>query len=226
MLSTAGVIAIILNLPDNSLLSVIQPAYMFRKSISGIVILNILFTSVVFSQTQGDLPPQILKLLPEGTELISRNFTSSPTIAVAEFVAEKKIAIDRTVEYHLLIRAFDNSSPTWKMRSMAYRKQMDDRIGKSRSGLAPESADPALITVDPVTETKYGWGSALTQRLLNHPPNASEYVTYDCAYFGMTGGIVFELYVHNIPDNPGAANKWAKDVADVVARLTISNIGN
>ncbi len=75
-------------------------------------------------------------------------------------------------------------------------------------------------------ETKNSWGSGLTQRLLNHPPNASQYVTYQCAYFGMIGGIVFELFVSGIPDSPEEGDKWAQKVAEVVSRLTVSNIGN
>jgi len=70
------------------------------------------------------------------------------------------------------------------------------------------------------------WGSGLTQSLLNHPPNASQYVTFDCAYFGMIGGIVFELFVSDIPESPEEADKWAQKVAGVVANLSISNIAN
>ncbi|MFZ0280495.1 MAG: hypothetical protein WAL29_02505, partial [Bacteroidales bacterium] len=207
---------------------IFRPNQLLRpiKTITGFVILNILFVSVTVAQTRGDLPPGILELVPSGTELSSQDFTASPTIAVANFTADKNVAIGRTVEYKLQFRVFDNSSPTWKMRESAYRKQMEDRIDNNRASLAPESANQGMFTADPVKETKNSWGSGLTQRLLNHPPNASEYVTYQCAYFGMIGGLVFELYVSGLPDSPGEGDKWAQKVAEVASRLTVSNIGN
>ena len=196
------------------------------KTITGFVVLNILFVSPTVAQTKSDLPPRILELVPSGTVLTSQDFTSSPTIAVANFTAEKNVAIGRTVEYKLQFRVFDNSSPTWKMRESAYRKQMEDRIEKNRASLAPESANQGMFTADAVKETKNKWGSGLTQRLLNHPPEASQYVTYHCAYFGMIGGVVFELFVSGVPDSPEEGDKWAQKVAEVASGLSISNIGN
>jgi hypothetical protein len=196
------------------------------KTITGFAFLNILLVSPTVAQTKSDLPSRILELVPAGTVLSSQNFTASPTIAVANFTSEKNVAIGRTVEYKLQIRAFDNSSPTWKMRESAYRKQMEDRIEKNRASLAPESANQGMFTADPVKETKNSWGSGLTQRLMNHPPNASQYVTYQCAYFGMIGGIVFELFVSGVPDSQEEGDKWAQKVAEVVSRLSVSNIGN
>jgi hypothetical protein len=186
----------------------------------------VLFVSASFAQSKDNLPVTIQKLVPAGTELISQNFAGSPTMAVAEFTSNKSISDRYTVEYHLIIRAFDNSSPSWKMRESAYRKQMESHIESSRGGLAPETANQGMYTSEPVVETRYSWGSGLTQRLLNHPPNAQEFVTYSCAYFGMIGGIVFEMYADNIPDSPELANKWAKDVSEAVVSLTVSNIGN
>jgi hypothetical protein len=213
--------------------SILPPINKVHNLLTGILkiimiyfVINILFISVSVAQSKSSLPAIILKLVPPGTELISQNFNSSPTMAVAEFTSNKSIANRYTVEYHLVIRAFDNSSPSWKMRESAYRKQMEDRIESHRAGLAPESANQGMFTADPVEETKYSWGSGLTQRLLNHPPNANEFVTYNCAYFGIMGGIVFELYVNNLTDSPEEANKWAKDVSEAVANLTVSNIGN
>lgn len=198
----------------------------FVKTAAGYAIINILFVSVSIAQTKNDLPPRILELVPPGTELISQNFTFSQTIAIVEFTAVKSIAIGRSVEYKLQIRVFDNSSPSWKMRESAYRKQMEDRIKNYRAGLVPESANQGMFIADPVKETKNPWGASLTQRLLNHPPNASQYVTFDCAYFGMIGGIVFELFVSDIPESPEEADKWSQKVAEVVANLSISNIAN
>lgn len=198
----------------------------FVRTAAGYSIINILFVSVSIAQTKKDLPPRILELVPPGTELTSQNFTTSQTIAIVEFTAVKSIAIGRSVEYKLQFRVFDNSSPSWKMRESAYHKQMEDHIENHRTGLAPESANQGMFTADPVKETKNSWGSGLTQRLLNHPPNASQYVTYDCAYFGMIGGIVFELFVSDIPESPEEADKWAQKVAEVVANLSISNISN
>jgi hypothetical protein len=196
------------------------------RTITGSVILNILFVSATVAQTRSDLPPRILKLVPQGTVLSSQNFTSTPAMAITDFTAGKNIAIGRDVEYKLQIRAFDDSTPSWKMRGSAYRKQMEDRTENSRAGLAPESANQGMFTADPVKETKYSWGTGLTQRLLNHPPRAAEYVTYDCAYYGMIGGIVFELSVSGLPDSPAEGDKWAQKVAEAISGLSVSNIGN
>lgn len=133
------------------------------RTITRYVILNILFVSATVAQTRSDLPLRILDLVPQGTVLSSQEFTSSPTIVVTNFTTEKNVAIGRTVEYKLQIRAFDNSSPMWKMRESAYRKQMEDRIEQNRTGLAPESANQGMFTADPVKETKNPWGSGLTQ---------------------------------------------------------------
>ena len=198
----------------------------YIKTIAGYVILNTLLVSAAVAQASSDLPPRILELVPPETVLSSQNFNASPTIAIANFIAGKSVAIGRTVEYKLQIRAFDNGSPTWKMRESAYRNQMEDHIEENRYSLAPESANQVMFTADPVKETKNSWGSGLTQRLLNHPPNASEYVTYQCAYFGMIGGIVFELFVNGVPDSPQEGDKWAQKVAEVTSRLSVSNIGN
>ena len=65
------------------------------KTITGFVVLNILFVSPTVAQTKSDLPPRILELVPSGTVLTSQDFTSSPTIAVANFTAEKNVAIGR-----------------------------------------------------------------------------------------------------------------------------------
>jgi hypothetical protein len=220
--------------------SVIQKPFLFLKlnsgvpdqllshirKITGYAILNFLVVAVTFAQTRSDLPPRILELVPQGTVLSSQDFTASQTIAVTNFTTGKDVAPGRIVEYKLQIRAFDNNSPTWKMHESAYRKQMEDHIGENRAGLAPESANQGMFTAEPVKETKNSWGSGLTQRLVNHPPNASQYVTYQCTYFGMIGGIVFELFVSGVPDSPEEGDKWAKKVAEVASGLTVSNIGN
>jgi len=196
------------------------------RAIIGFIVLDILFVSPMVAQTKSDLPPRILELVPSGTRLTTREFTSGPTIAVASFTAEKNVATGRTVEYKLQFRVFDNSTPTWRMRESAYLRQMEDRIEKNRSGLAPESANQGMFTADAVKETKNTWGSGLTQRLLNHPPKANQYVTYNCAYYGMIGGVVFELFVSGVPDSPEDGDKWAQKAAEVAARISISNIGN
>jgi hypothetical protein len=196
------------------------------KTFTSYVIINILLVSAVGAQTNDVLPPRILELVPQGTKLLSQNFTGNPTMAVAEFSAEKSIKEGRSVNYQLVIRAFDNSSPTWKMRETAYRKQMEARIEEHRSSLTPESANQGMFTADPVKETKNGWGTTLTQRLLNHPPNASQYIDYQCAYFGIIGGIVFELYVSGVPDSTDEADQWAQKVVQLASKLSISNIGN
>lgn len=146
-------------------------------------------------------------------------------MAVAGFSAERSIGIGRSVEYRLEIHAYDNSSPAWKMREPAYRRQMELRIAQKRNGLAPESANQGMFTADPVKEIANAWGTGLTQRVRHHPPQAKEYVDYQCAYFGMTGGITFELSVSGVPDNPDEADHWAQTVAQTASKLSVSNIG-
>ena len=185
-----------------------------------------LLASIAFAQTNSDLPPRVRELVPPGTKIISQTFTGMPSIASAEFTAEKGVAMGRTIEYHLKIRAFDNSSPSWKMQESAYRLQMEERIKHSRTGLAPETVSQGLFTAEPVKEIKHPWGSGLTQRIRHHPPRASEYVTYSCAYFGMKGGIVFELHASGLPDTPQGGDQWAQKVAEAAAMLSVANIGN
>jgi hypothetical protein len=194
------------------------------KTFTRYAILSGLFVSAAVAQTSSGLPPRILELVPKDAKLMSQNFTASPTMAVAQFSAEKSVGEDRSVNFSLVIRAFDNSSPTWKMRESAYRKQMEAHIQDHRASLAPESANQGMWTADPVKETKNAWGSAMTQRLLNHPPNASQYVNYNCAYFGMVSGIVFELFVSGVPESPDEADKWAQSVVQLASKLTVSNI--
>ena len=184
----------------------------------------LLVSFAVIAWAAGTLPPRIAALVPQGTRLVSQEFTSVPTMAVASFVAEKRIDAVRYSEYHLEIRAFDNNSPTWKMKESAYRRQMEARIASSRSGLTPDTANQGMFTADPVKETKYGWGTGLTQRVQNHPPRAKEYVDYQCAYFGMIGGITFEAFANRVPDSPDEANRWAQNIADTVSKLSVSNI--
>lgn len=185
-----------------------------------------LFAAVLAPLGAADLPAQLAALLPEGAKFTSQSFGGSPTTAVAEFAAEKDLGSGRTVRYQFTIRAFDTNSPAWGARASAHRKQMEARIARSREGLAPESANQGLFTADAVKEKATGWGSSLSQRVLHHEPQAPAYVDYYCAYFGMAGGIVFELLVSGIPDSAGAADQWAQSVADAAGRLTVSNIGD
>ncbi|MFZ1613533.1 MAG: hypothetical protein WAT51_05140 [Holophaga sp.] len=186
-----------------------------------------LLPAVAFAaQASGALPAQIAALVPQGTRLTSQSFTGTPTIAVAEFTAKKIVDVGRTIEYRLVIRALDNNSPTWKMRESAYRKQMELRIEQNRKNLSPESANQGMFTADPVKEATNAWGTSLTQRVLNHPPQAKQFISYQCAYFGMVGGVVFELFVSGIPDRPDVANQWAQMVANAASKLSVSNIGD
>ena len=144
------------------------------KKITRYAIINILFVSAAVAQTSGGLPPRILELVPKDAILSSQNFTASQTLSEANFSAEKSVGEGRSVNFSLVIRAFDNSSPTWKMRVSAYRRQMEAHIENHRASLAPESANQDMWTADPVKETKNPWGTGLTQRLLNHPQLASK----------------------------------------------------
>lgn len=188
-------------------------------------ILLVLFALIAAAQTSGTLPPRIAALVPQGAKISSQNFTSVPTMAVAAFAAQKSIGTGRSVEYRLEIRAFDNNSPTWRFKQSAYQRQIEARVASKRSGLKSEGIYQGVFTADPVKETKYAWGTGLTQRILNHPPRAKEYVDYQCSYFGMIGGITFELFASGVPDSPAEADRWAQSVAETVSKLSVSNIG-
>lgn len=187
--------------------------------------LSFLLAAAAAAQTAGALPPRIAALVPQGAKVSSQSFAGAPTMAAADFSADRSIAAGRSVHYHFELRVFDASSPLWKMREPAYRQQMEQRVAQKRKGLTPESINSVMFTADPVKETKYGWGTGLTQRVMNHAPHAKEYVDYQCAYFGMIGGVTFELIVSGAPDSPAEADQWAQNVAQTAAKLSVSNVG-
>lgn len=188
---------------------------------------SVLFSTWAFGAPGSQaLPPRIAALVPAGTTLTSQSFTGASTIAVAQFTAEKTVAEGRVVEYKLEVRAFNAASPAWTMQAAGHRHEMAARIATHRRGLAPESMHDGVLTADPVKESKHPWGSGLTQRVLHHPPRAKPYVTYSCAYHGMTGGTIFKLFVSGLPDSPDAADQWAEGVARTAGTLTVSNIAD
>jgi hypothetical protein len=193
--------------------------------LSGWIIANLIFASAVSAQNSTELPQWINKLVPRGTTLESQTFYSSPASAQAGFTAVKKAEEDRRIEYQFGIHAYDNTSPSWKMMEAAYRNDMDSKITSSKRGLAPTTVGGGMFTADPVKETKYSWGSGITQKIRYHLPQAKEFVAYNCVYYGMVGSIVFTLSVNGIPDNPNEVDKWAEAVALAISEVTISNIG-
>lgn len=185
----------------------------------------LLACAAVSARGGADLPPRIAALVPAGARLVSGNFTGTPAMAVASFTAERRLDVTRTVGYSLEVRAFDDSSPTWRMKESAFRAQTEARIAEVRNRREPESILNGVYTADPVQETKKPWGSALTQRISMHPPRAKAYVEYSCDYLGMVRGIVVKLHAHGVPDSPGEADQWAESVFQAAAGLTVSNIG-
>jgi hypothetical protein len=186
--------------------------------------LSLLLAAAVTAQTAGGLPPKVAALVPQGAKVSSQSFAAVPTMAAAEFSADRSISAGRSVRYHFELHVFDTSSPLWKMKEPFYRQQMEQRVAQKRKGLTPEAINSVMFTADPVKETKYGWGTGLTQRVLNHPPQAKEYVDYQCAYFGMIGGVTFELIVSGAPDSAAEADQWAQNVAQAAAKLSVSNV--
>ena len=193
-------------------------------NLTRLALLSALFVAFATGQTNSPLPPRIAALVPQGAKVSSQSSSAGQTLAAAGFSASKSIAAGRSVAYQLDIHIYDNNSPLWGMLGPIYRQQMEARIAEKRSGLITDSFNHIMFTADPVKEVKYGWGSGLTQRVLRHPPQAKQYVDYQCAYFGMIGGTTFELFVSGLPDAPDEGNQWAQKVAEAAAKLTLTTI--
>ena len=170
------------------------------------------------------LPPQIAALVPQGMKLTSHSFAGASTMAAADFSAEKNRPGGNTltsITYTFSLHAFDANSPIWKMREPIYRAEMEKKIADRRN-----STGPAMSKADSPTETKHGWGSGLSQRVVVHLPNSKETVYYMCSYFGMIGGVTFDLTANGMAEGCGAADQWAASVASAAAKISVSNIGS
>jgi hypothetical protein len=173
---------------------------------------------------QSKLPSSIAALVPAGSQVTSQSFTKAPTLAAADFAAEKKLLANHSAYYNFHLSSQDASSPLWKMRGPIYQSEMERKVTVKRTAFKPGTNPP--ITYDPAKETKYGWGAGITQRVVHHYMGAGtgpDYVDYRAAYFGMVGGVLFELTVDGVP-SADEADQWAKEVAGKATTLSISNI--
>ena len=171
-------------------------------------------------QTSETLPPRIAALVPEGMKVVYQRITSGPTLAAAEFSVEKSLPEYHTLTYTCAMNAYETKSPLWSMQQPIYKQQVDEKIAKE-SQYQP-NAD--LVEAAPATVTSYGWGSGIARRLTHHPPQSKEYVDYECVYFGMIGGVTFDLHVSGLQGGCEAADQWAESVAATAAKTSVSNI--
>ncbi|MBZ5630099.1 MAG: hypothetical protein LAO06_14665 [Acidobacteriia bacterium] len=175
---------------------------------------------------QAQLPPALAALAPPGTQVSSPTFSKAPTFADAAFVADKKLPGNHSVHYSFHLLCQDTNSALWKMRAPIYQAETNKKIDAKRESFKAGSNPP--ISYDPAKETKYPWGTGFTQRVVHHYMGAGtgpDYVDYRTAYFGMIGGVMFELTVDGAT-SAGEADQWAKNVAEKAAGMSIANIGN
>jgi hypothetical protein len=189
--------------------------------------LPLLLTAAAVAQppaapTSTSLPRKIAALVPEGTRLTNQTFAAAPTLASADFNAERKLPEGRTTYYSFSLNAYDSAGPLWTMRKPVYQAQVTELIAKE---LKSTDAAPST-TADPPSETKYAWGSGVKRRVVHHVPRAKNYFDYNCSYFGIAGGVRFDLRVTRVPDSCGAADQWAAAVAAQAANLSVSNIAD
>ncbi len=182
----------------------------------------LLFAAICSSQTSNTLPPKVAALVPSGATLIGGNFGGSPSTAAADFTAERRIDLRRTVQYGLKLVARNTNSPAWRMARRGDMAELEQKVASAREGVAPDL--PGVLSSDPVKETKYGWGTGLTQRVHNQAPQSKGYEEYYCRYYGLVGGVRFELSVGGAPD-AAEADSWAQKVAAAAEQISVSNIG-
>jgi hypothetical protein len=186
-----------------------------------VVALFLLPAAAVFAQppavkTTNELPPRIAALVPRGMRVVQQLFTyAPPSMAGAQFSTEKDLP-----EYHHLTYDFDMhvnnaNSPTWKMQGPIYKQQVDQKIAQEA-----QSPQPSNAVADAPIVTPYGWGSGITRRIKHHPPQSKEYVDYTCVYFGIVGGVTFDLHVSGMQGSCEAADKWAANVALTAGKIT------
>ena len=172
-------------------------------------------------KTSEALPPRIVALVPQGMKVVYQRLTSAPTLAVAEFSVEKSLPENHTLTYTFAMNAYETTSPIWAMRGPIYKQQVGARRSRMRAAMEP-NAD--LVQADAPKVTSYGWGSGITRKLTHHPPQSKEYVDYQCVYFGMIGGVAFDLRVSGLQGSCEAADQWAARVASTAGKTSVSNI--
>ncbi len=172
-------------------------------------------------KTAETLPPKLAALEPQGMKVVYQRVTAAPTLAAAEFSVEKALPEGHTLTYTFDLKAFDTNTPLWKMREPIYKQQVNQKIAQETSGAAPAYTEAEAPQV-----TQFGWGSGITRRLTHHPPQSKEYVDYQCVYFGMIGGVTFDLRVTGLQGSCDAANLWAANVASTAAKTSVSNIAD
>ena len=173
-------------------------------------------------KTTNELPPKIAALVPPGMRMVFQKFTyAPPSMAGATFSTEKDLP-----EYHHLTYDFDMNvnnanSPIWRMQGPIYKQQVDQKIAKEA-----QSPQPAFVEADAPIVTPYGWGSGITRRIIHHDPQSKDYVDYRCVYFGMVGGVTFDLRVSGMQNNCEAADQWAGNVAVTAGKTSITNVAD
>ena len=168
------------------------------------------------------LPPRIAALVPTGMKVVSQRFTyAPPALAGATFSTDKDLPEYHHLYYDFDMNIFDNNSPLWQMQGPIYKQQVDQKIAKeaqSRPFVNAESDAPVV--------TPYGWGSGITRRIKHLTPQSKEYVDYICVYFGIVGGVTFDLHVSGMKDSCEAADQWAGNVAVTAGKLSITNVAD
>jgi len=166
------------------------------------------------------LPPKLAALVPPGMKMLYQRITSGPTLAAAEFSVEKALPEGHTLSYTFALNAYDTNGPIWAMQGPIYKSDVDHKVAQEIRN--EPNAD--LVKADSPTVTKYAWGSGVTRRLTHHPPQSKEYVDYQCVYFGMIGGVTFDLHVSGMQGSCDAANQWAVSVAATAGKTSVSNL--
>ena len=190
-----------------------------------IAVLFVALTAVCLAQVPAvnnseTLPPKLAALVPPGMKMLYQRITSGPTLAAAEFSVEKALPEGHTLSYTFALNAYDTNGPIWAMQGPIYKSDVDHKVAQEIRN--EPNAD--LVKADSPTVTKYAWGSGVTRRLTHHPPESKEYVDYSCVYFGMVGGVTFDLHVSGMQGSCDAANQWAGNVAATAGKTSVSNI--
>lgn len=192
-----------------------------------VVVLFLLPAASAFAQptavkTTNELPPRIAALVPPGMKMVQQIFTyAPPSMAGVQFSTEKDLP-----EYHHLTYDFDMhvnnaNSPIWRMQGPIYKQQVDQKIAQEA-----HSPQPANAEADAPIVTPYGWGSGITRRIMHRDPQSKDYVDYTCVYFGIVGGVLFDLHVSGMQGSCEAADKWAANVAATAGKITVLNIAD
>jgi hypothetical protein len=198
-----------------------------KMTTAQVAALILLPAAAVFAQppavkTTTELPPRIAALVPPGMRVVQQRFTyAPPSMAGATFSTEKDLPEYHHLTYDFDMNVYNANSPIWRIQGPMYKQQVDQKIAKEMHSDPPSNAE-----ADAPKLTPYGWGSGITRRIKHHPPQSKEYVDYTCVYFGMVGGVTFDLHVSGMKDSCDAADQWAANVASTAGKITILNIAD